>query len=112
MHFLGGFVATCAAIGFLRNRQVAFRAEPSRIFTPYVFYVITVLGIVAMVSIGWEWFEHIRDLINQSIALRSNEDLVIHQPSVGDTMADFFMDFVGAVVALILFRRTYGKSKA
>jgi hypothetical protein len=102
MHFGGGF-----AMGFLALAiwealivRIMFRKGTSpflRLFT----YTLGILGFVALVGIAWEWYEFIFDTYASQVSLEFRPA----QMGLGDTMADFFFDLLGGLLAFILFRR-------
>lgn len=89
MHFWGGLVAGIwAYLVFIKNRSYSFIEE-----------VLIVLGIVALVGVGWEFFEWILDhILSRWYIFPRN------QPSVDDVLGDLLMDLLGGVVGGFLMR--------
>lgn len=63
------------------------------------FFALCILGFVALVGIGWEWFEFCFD---EFIAVRNSWGLT--QLGLADTMADLFFDLLGALVVIVWYR--------
>lgn len=100
MHFMGGvamaFVAYYGTLLFMKPHAVQS--------IPLVVDFLLVLGFVAIIGIGWEWFEFILDHV--FVMLRPT--IGLSQASIGDTMADLFFDLLGGAVAfslLTLFKK-------
>lgn len=79
MHTLGGFVTAWSAWILFRPYE---RAIPRWVFWSLV------IGAVSFVSIVWEWYEFTHDVLYP---------MFVYQPSIRDTMVDFWCDIVGAV---------------
>lgn len=96
MHFLGGFVIGLFAIAILNRTIESIQFKNKSRFGKFI-SPLFILGFVALIGIVWEWHEFLLDQIN-SVA-------VVHQPSVGDTMADFVLDLFGGLIAMAFFWR-------
>lgn len=100
MHFLGGFAMGLFGIALWTAavEEVTFKKRLLRHLRWWL-APLFILGFVALVGIGWEWYEYFMDLWFEGI----------RQPSIGDTMADFLLDLIGGFVAVLLFYPKYGK---
>jgi len=91
MHLVGGAVSAWAAwVFWLHLRRT--RALPE---LPGWFRDISVLGVVAIIGILWEFSEFLTDEIRATLL----------QGSVADTMKDFANDLLGAIFFLLAVRR-------
>jgi hypothetical protein len=102
MHFSGGF-----AMGFLGLAiwealvvRIAFKKSTSS-WLRLATQASIILGFVALVGIAWEWYEFIFDSYASHVSLEFRPA----QMGLGDTMADFFFDLSGGLLAFVLFRR-------
>ena len=90
-HFSGGFsIAWMAMILWNRWKDRGWILTK----TPKWLRDYAVWGTVGLVGIAWEFFEFTMDVWLGWMM----------QPSIADTMNDFFMDLLGGVLFLILFR--------
>ena len=98
LHFGGGFAAGALGLAIWNEgiEDVRFKGWMAKHLKWWLVPVF-VMGIVAIISIGWEFHEFIIDEIFQDEKLR--------QLSVRDTMADFAFDLAGGTVAIALFYR-------
>lgn len=94
VHFLGGFAAGILALD-IKGYVVA--ELKTRYISSKLFVLIYVLGVTALVGVGWELHEYALDQI------RNTE--VILQPDLADTMLDFTMDLCGGLFAYVISRR-------
>lgn len=99
MHFAGGLAM--AVLGFAMwdslVRSVTFTNK-----NPWLkdgFTAFCILGFVALIGIGWEWFEYGFDAV---AAVRLSWGLA--QTSLADTMADLFLDLLGGL-AVVMHRK-------
>jgi len=83
MHFLGGFAMGALGLALLKK-------GPS-----FWHDVLFVIGFVSLISILWEQHEFLLDVLLAGSERR--------QLGIADTMADFFFDLSGGLVALVLF---------
>lgn len=96
LHFGGGFAAGALGLAMWNEgiEEVRFKGWFAK-HLKWWLIPLFVLGIVAMISIGWEFHEWLLDRLVGGPNIR--------QPGLGDTMADFVFDLSGGVVALLLF---------
>lgn len=91
MHTLGGMsiaAATMQAIAYAKTKNIVGFIHP--------FLLISfVIAVVALVAVGWEFFEFILDH-----TLRTNM-----QPSIADTMGDLLCGLIGGTMVAILKRK-------
>lgn len=108
MHFLGGYAMAILGLdiwyAFVHRYEVEGKGALAG-GVPGVVMFVAVLGFVALVSIGWEWFEFLVDQLADGIRLEYG----IAQASVKDTMGDFVMDLIGGTLGYALFYR--GRTK-
>lgn len=95
MHLLGGMSIAAAAISgmhYAKQRQwISF-------INPYL-TVLCIVAIVALIAVGWEFFEFILDH-----TLRTRM-----QPSVADTMGDLACGLVGGLLIAMKFALSRNK---
>jgi hypothetical protein len=106
MHFMGG--AAIAVLALATWNAVIQKITYQKSLKPFwssVVYAVGILGIVALVGIAWEWYEFIFD----SVMINYSQEFRPAQMSLGDTMADFFFDLLGGLLAFTLFRNREGK---
>ena len=96
MHFLGGCAMGAFALGLWNEgiEEVRFKGWLSR-HLKWWLVPLFVLGFVALVATLWEFHEFILDYVLHQAFTR--------QPSIGDTMVDFFLGLFGAMVATAVF---------
>ena len=90
MHIVGGFVAGWSGARFLST-------EKELVIKPKWIYWLLVLGITALIGIGWEVYELYLQKITGFIT----------QPSIADTVADLVNDLIGAMLFCLFFSRNY-----
>ncbi|MBI2055991.1 MAG: hypothetical protein HYT37_01295 [Candidatus Sungbacteria bacterium] len=94
MHFWGGLVVGMWA-WLVFGKEVSGRS--------FFYTWILVLGVVALIGVGWEFFEWIADrVLSQWYAFPRN------QPNIDDVLGDLVMDLLGGVAGVLLL---YKKSK-
>lgn len=98
MHWSGGF-----AMGMLGSW--CFLRAARSISCPLLVRFGWVIGFVALIGIGWEWFEFVCDRVLPSVI----DGYQLAQPSLSDTMSDLFLDLFGGVMGYF-FARRYGRS--
>lgn len=96
MHLLGGFVM--ALLGLAIHHAVASKYHTQH--SPWWYHYTFVIGFAMLVGVAWEFHEYIFD---QTINVWYN--LPMSQPSLADTMKDFLMDWLGASLAFVWFRK-------
>ncbi|HRH32522.1 MAG TPA: hypothetical protein PLK06_04325 [bacterium] len=106
MHFSGGFAIGMLALAFrdaLIDSVVFKNSIP--VFWQSVVHLMGIVGVVAIVGIAWEWYEFLFDswVTAMSLGLRPA------QMGLGDTMADLFLDLLGAGVAFFVLRKHTSK---
>lgn len=106
MHFAGGFAIAMLAVA-LRDvviDKVVFKGSVPELWQTAV-HLVGIVGVVAIVGVAWEWYEFIFDswVTAMSLGLRPA------QMGLGDTMADLFLDLLGATVAFFVLRKQMGK---
>lgn len=93
---IGGGIAM-GAVGLALWHQgidrVTFKKRLERHLSPWLIPLF-VIGFVAIIGIVWEMHEYLLDIAIGGIA---------RQPGVGDTMADFFNDLAGGLIAVTFF---------
>lgn len=99
MHFGGGVAMGVLALALWDNhiRSVTFTSKKP--WARDVFFTFCVLGFVALIGIGWEWFEFVFD---ELVVVRQQWGLA--QTSLADTMGDLFLDLAGGL-AVVLWRK-------
>ena len=96
MHFLGGFVM--GLLGLAIHHAVASRHHTHHV--PIWYHALFVIGFAMLVGVAWEFHEYLLD--NTLVVWY---DWPKSQLSLSDTMGDFAMDFLGAAVAFLAFRK-------
>ncbi len=88
MHIAGGAVIGLLAMATwgTQIKKITFTNTASPIIV-HSFKLIWVLGCVALVGIGWEWYEYVFAGYSQA--------------SVADTLADLYFDLLGALLMFI-----------
>jgi len=97
MHFFGGFAT--ALLAFAVHSRVYSKTKTKQM--PVWYLAIYIMGFVMMVGVLWEFHEYILDH-----TAHYWYGYPISQISLTDTMKDFLDDWLGAIVAFILFRRS------
>lgn len=94
MHALGGF-----AMVILGSIAWDVLVRNARIATPFLWVMQLgfVLGFVAMIGIGWEWFEGLCDAF-----LSSAYGMPTAQLGLVDTMLDLYFDLFGALTGWLI----------
>lgn len=95
LHIAGGAWVAFLFFYLLRRREDIFDARKNFLFT-----LIGTLGFVALVGVGWEFYEHLSDLVFRDAQV---------QGSLKDTLADLTNDFIGGTVATVAFWLWKGK---
>ena len=101
MHFSGG--AAMAYLGLAGWNFCIQKVTLQKGLAPHwhtLVYLVGILGFVALIGIAWEWYEYIFDVI----AIEMSAGLQPAQMGLGDTMADLFLDLLGALTVFIFFR--------
>jgi hypothetical protein len=92
IHFLGGIAVAISSYFFLQyfevNQQFSVSWLPLKL--------LIIFGIVALCAVSWEFLEFYLDLKGA---------LVMHQPSVRDTITDMLMGLLGGMLAAIAMNR-------
>ena len=96
MHFFGGFAM--GLLGLAIHHAVASRHHTQK--SPWWYHALFVVGFAMLIGIGWEFYEFFSDL-----TLHAWFDVPLSQISLADTMGDFFLDFIGATVAFVTFKK-------
>ena len=96
MHFLGGFVV--GMLGLAIHHTVASNYHTKR--SPVWYHYTFVVGFAMLIGVAWEFHEYIFD---QTINVWYN--LSQSQLSLGDTMKDFLMDWLGATTAFLALKQ-------
>ena len=98
MHFSGGLAMGAFALALWHEgvEDVRFKGWLAK-HLKWWLVPMFVIGFVALVATVWEFHEFILDYaLNQQFT---------RQPSIGDTMIDFFLGLLGAAATLPLFHR-------
>lgn len=107
MHWFGGFAMAFLGFAvwnfFVGSAHIDGHGRLARL-APTIVKVGWIIGFVALVGIGWEWFEFLCDQIFPAIVPEYRQA----QPNLGDTMGDLFLDLFGGLVGYLSVRR-YGK---
>lgn len=106
MHFAGGFAMGLLALAIWKEaiHEVRFKKTVlGRL--QWWFIPLFCLGFVALIGIGWEWYEFIMDQF--FVGAARHAEGFAHQPGLADTMMDFFFDLVGGTCAVFTFRKKY-----
>jgi len=88
LHFLGG-IWIAALFFYIICTRVEFEVEKIPIFL----LGLLSIGVVAIVAIGWEWFEFLFDAI-----FNISTTLNLMQPGLPDTMYDLFFGIFGGTL--------------
>ncbi len=98
MHFGGGFAMGVFAIALWQEgiEEVRFKGRLAK-HLKWWLVPLFVIGFVALVATLWEFHEFGLDILLDQEPVR--------QVNLEDTMADFFLGLLGAVVAIIGFHR-------
>lgn len=96
MHFLGGLVMALLGLAIHHCVASTYHTKHSPVWYNYTF----VVGFAMLVGIAWEFHEYVFD---QTINVWYN--LPRAQVSVADTMKDFFLDWLGASIAFLAFKK-------
>ncbi|MDP2631315.1 MAG: hypothetical protein Q8P30_00925 [Candidatus Uhrbacteria bacterium] len=98
MHFGGGFAAAALGLAIWTEgiEDIRFKGRMVR-HLKWWLVPLFVLGIVALISVAWEFHEFLLDQLLSEKPLR--------QMGLTDTMADFFFDLTGGVIALLVYYR-------
>lgn len=100
MHFSGGVAMAVLALEAWRRYVPAGAVQEGTLFSiPSIIKVVAILGFVALVSIGWEWFEFLVDVFLSQTRGRFG----LLQPSIQDTMGDFFLDLLGGGLTFVVY---------
>lgn len=107
-HFGGGFAMGLVALALFASwvDKVSLKKRTDIPFGDLFFKLVWILGFVALVGIAWEWFEYVLDSFSDGFTLGEFLEARMyghHQPSLTDTMADFFCDLLGGLVAYLSF---------
>ena len=102
MHFLGGFSMGLVAMAWWAKDIASITFTPSAWLSNATFQWCVVIGFVATIGIGWEWFEFALDHIQIVNSLIGPS-----QTSVADTMGDLSLDLGGGVAAYVLTKICY-----
>lgn len=96
MHFSGGFAAGAFAYALWNSAvdQITFKGWFAK-HVRWWFVPLFMVAFVALIGVGWEWYEFLLDHFFASDFLR--------QPGLADTMMDLFLDVVGGTVAALVF---------
>ncbi|MBI1908101.1 hypothetical protein HYS28_01625 [Candidatus Uhrbacteria bacterium] len=96
MHYAGG--VAMGVLGFAlwdhAVRSVSFSVKKP--WLKDAFTTVCILGFVALIGIGWEWFEFAFDM-----AVADRFDFGLAQLGLADTMGDFFFDLAGGLSAVL-----------
>jgi hypothetical protein len=98
MHFAGGFVMAMLAIAIhshMTNKKHVRRVGD-------IYHIVFILGFTMLIAVAWEFHEYV---IDQTIGLWNNWQPT--QLSLGDTMLDLFLGFVGGLTAALTFRKDW-----
>lgn len=96
-HGLGGFSMGLFGLWLWYEgiEEIRFKKRFERIVKWWIMPLF-VVGFVAIIGIVWEWHEYILDVLRPTIT---------RQPSIPDTMLDYFMDLLGAGVAIMVAKK-------
>ena len=100
MHFGGGFAMGVLALAMWDTHVRSVTMAGKRPIAKRIFFTLWVLGFVAIVGICWEWFEFLFDKV-----VSVQYAWGVSQPSLADTMEDFFFDLLGGFVVTLLRRK-------
>lgn len=101
MHFGGGFAMALLALAIWQAgiQKITFQKSVNPYGKLFI-YAVWIIGFVGLIGIAWEWHEYLLD----ELAMAVTSDHTLVQSSIGDTMADFFFDLMGGLLAFVLFR--------
>ena len=86
MHGAGGLATAWTAYLFYKNFKDKFKIKIEPIWILW----LTIIAGVALIGVLWEVYEFILDYYN----ILGGQ----HQASIADTMGDFVMDLIGAII--------------
>ena len=92
MHTLGGVTITISVI----HAKKLFKIEKES----WWYHTLTTVGLVTLAATFWEFYEFIRDEIDQA-----NNILYTRQPSIADTMDDYKNAILGSIATLVFYKR-------
>ncbi len=95
LHLIGGACVAFAIITFIADAIKTKKLSP----LPWYFFILCVIGCVALVGIVWEFYEFAFDIIFPSI---------LRQPSNADTMKDLANDLNGGFIMVLILKRQFG----
>ena len=90
MHFLGG-----AAAAFMTYSLLKIAEDKDLLKTAKSLHFLFVISLVALIAIGWEFFEFIIDMTG----------LLTAQLSIADTMGDLLMGLLGVPFGYLLGKK-------
>ncbi|MDO8625522.1 MAG: hypothetical protein Q7R47_05545 [Candidatus Diapherotrites archaeon] len=99
MHYAGGLAMGVLGLAVWDHLVRGVRFSVKKKWLSGAFTAFCVLGFVALIGIGWEWFEFLFDAF-----VAERFDLAVTQASVADTMGDFFFDLAGGA-SVVLWRK-------
>ncbi len=101
MHFAGGVAMGILALALWDAAIKNVTFTTNRPWVRRLFFTSCVLGFVALVGIGWEWFEFSFD----QWVIPTRPDWGLAQMGMADTMSDFFFDLLGGLLVVTLRRK-------
>jgi hypothetical protein len=89
LHITGGACVAFAAAMFIAYAIKIKKVPP----LPWYFFILSVIGVVILVGVVWEFYEFLADVFYP---------VILRQPSNADTMKDLADDLIGGFLLSIL----------
>jgi len=97
IHILGGFATAMFGVAIYTH----VFSKSNRKGIPFWFPVLFILGFVMLIGVFWEFHEFILD---QTAHVWVNYPIA--QGGLVDTMKDLFDDWIGSILAILVFRKS------
>jgi hypothetical protein len=94
LHLTGG-----ACVAFAAAMIIVYAIKIKKLPPlPWYFFILSVLGVVIIVGVVWEFYEFLADVFYP---------VVLRQPSNADTMKDLANDLNGGLILVLLLKRRF-----
>ena len=94
LHLIGGACVAFAAASII-SALIKRKTLPA---IPWYFFILSVLGAVALVGLAWEFYEFLADVFYP---------VILRQPDNADTMKDLANDLNGGFILVLLLKRRF-----